>query len=589
MTSESDKKSFFAQMWVFIRPFRRTMIALFVLTGFLTLSGMLWPLLMRALINDAIGNHQTDIIWPIALVFLVTTSFEFIGGYVQVTSIAYLGQAFVMRIRCAVYNRMLYLSMSFFSRESTGKLVNRLMGDSGVLQQMLSVTSMQVITDLISAVFAVSATLFINWRLAIPLYALAFLFALNYRFCIGKLRRLARNQRNAEDRVASGVQNRLVANLTVKTYGMESRESDIFHDESMASLELGRESAVASSDFWRNSNIIRDAGYVIIFYMGCRMVLNGTASYGDVTAFLAYSMSLLWPAVRFSLVAQQLQNVRISADRLFEILEQKSEVEDRPGAVKMGTARGHITIEDVHFSYTPEKEVIKGISLDVEEGETIALVGSTGCGKSTVLSLLMRLYDVTSGRILIDGKDIRDVTLQSLRRNYGIVLQESMLFTVSIADNIRYGKPNASFREVKIAARIAEIDKEIMELPRGYDSRFGDYDVQLSVGQKQRIAIARAILADPAILIMDEATSALDTNSERAIQIALDRFLTGRTAFIVAHRLSTIRNASRIIYLDDGKIIECGSHEELMKIPNGRYHQLYEAHAGTGTLLDKEG
>lgn len=589
MANASDKKSFFAHMWVFIRPFRRTVIALFVLTGFLTLSGMLAPLLMRALINEVVGNQRTELLWPVAIIFLATSCFEFAGGYGQVTSMAYLGQAFVMRIRCAVYTRMLYLSMSFFSRESTGKLVNRLMGDSGVLQQMLSVTSMQVLADLISATFAITATLFINWRLAIPLYALAILFALNYRFCIGKLRRLARNQRNAEDRVASGVQNRLVANLTVKTYGMESRESVIFHDQSTASLELGRESAVASSDFWRNTNLIRDAGYVIIFYMGCRMVLNGTASYGDVTAFLAYAMMLLWPAVRFSLVAQQLQNVRISADRLFEILDEQAEVEDRPGAIRMGPARGHITLEDIRFSYTPEKEVIKGISLDVEEGETIALVGSTGCGKSTILSLLMRLYDVTSGRILIDGQDIRDVTLQSLRRNYGIVLQESMLFTVSIADNIRYGKPDASFKEVKIAARIAEIDKEIMALPRGYDSRIGDHDVQLSVGQKQRLAIARAILADPAILIMDEATSALDTNSERAIQIALDRFLTGRTAFIVAHRLSTIRNASRIVYLDGGRIVECGSHEELMKIENGRYRQLYEAHAGAGTLSDKEG
>ena len=558
-----------------------------VLTSVLAAICVMPPLIVRMIINRVIGEGETDLL-PVIIVIYVSITLLTAGcGYLQTLAMAFVGQSFVMRVRTAVYDHLLGLSLSFFSRESTGKLVNRLMGDSGVLQQALTVTTLQVISDLICATFAISATLFINWRLAIPLYILLLLFVLNYRLNIGRVRKLARAQRSAEDRVASGVQNRLAANLTVKTYGTELREGLLFHEQSAASLDLAREGQVATSDFMRNSELLQSTGYAVIFFLGCAMVLDGTASYGDVTAFCSYTMLLISPAVRFSLLAQQLQNVKISAERLFEILDEEPVVTERPGAEEVHECRGAIRFEDVHFGYVPDKEVLKGISLDVEPGETVALVGTTGCGKTTILSLLMRLFDVTDGRITIDGRDVRDFTLKSLRSCFGIVLQESLLFSVSVADNIRYGKPQATQKQVEFAARIAEIHDEILALPRGYESRVGDHDVQLSVGQKQRIAIARAILADPAVLIMDEATSALDTNSERAIQVALDRFLTGRTAFIVAHRLSTIRNADKIVFLDAGRIVECGPHDELMKIEGGRYRRLYETHVGAGHLSEE--
>ena len=557
-----------------------------ILTALLAIISMLPPLLTRSIINQVIGERRSEILPAIIFLFIITALLTTVMGYIQVVGMAYVGQSFVMRVRVAVYNHMLHLGMAFFGRESTGKLVNRLMGDSSVLQQMLTVTSLQIFSDLISATFAISATLFINWRLALPLYILAVLFALNYRLNIDGLRRLARSQRNAEDRVAGGVQNRLVANLTVKTYGTEHREGGEFHNQSSLSLDLARESQVASATFWINTWLLRDIGYVAIFFMGCMMVLNGTANYGDVTAFLSYSMMLLYPAVRFSVLAQQMQNVKISAERLFDILDEEPQIVNCPGARKMGKIRGDVVFENVSFGYIPETKVLRNINIEARSGDTIALVGPTGCGKSTILSLLMRLYDVNEGSISIDGTNIRDFDLKSLRSHFGIVLQESLLFTVSIADNIRYARPSATRKQVEFAARIAEIHNEILELPHGYDSVVGDRDVQLSVGQKQRLAIARAILADPAILIMDEATSALDTNSERAIQIAMDRFLLGRTSFIVAHRLSTIRNATKIILLDAGLIAECGSHDELMAIPGGRYRKLYEAHASSGIIGD---
>ena len=241
---------------------------------------------------------------------------------------------------------------------------------------------------------------------------------------------------------------------------------------------------------------------------------------------------------------------------------------------------------NVFFEYETGRPVIRGLDLHVEAGQTIALIGPTGCGKSTVLALLLRFYDIRSGELLIDGVDIRRYDLHSFRRHFGIVLQEPLLFSTTIVENIRYGRPSATREEVEAAARVAEIHDFIVGLPKGYETFVGDYGVELSVGQKQRINIARAVAANPAILIMDEATSSLDSDSERAIQKAMDRVLQGRTSFVVAHRLSTIRNADKIVLLDQGRIAEMGRHSELMAMPDGRYHDLYTKHMGAGVLTE---
>lgn len=574
----------FSNVGVFFRPFRWHLIALIALTGVLSVMAMLPPLLIRDVLNRVIEAGHHNELFNLG-VFLIAISFgTAICGYLQVLGTAYVGQSFVMRIRSAVYAHMLRLGMAYFGRESAGKLINRLMGDSSALQQILSVATVQVVSDLVCAAFAISATLFINWRLAIPLILLLVLFVANYHLSIAKLKRLTRAHRGAEDRVAAGVQNRLSANMTVKTYGTETRENAIFGGHSAFSMELAREAQVATGMFSLNTSLLADIGRIVIYFLGCAMVLSGSANYGDVTAFSTYAMQLLWPAVRFSQFAQQLENVRISAERLFEILDETPQIVERQDARSVGTVTGRVTFDQVTFGYVPEKPVLRALNFDVAPGETVALVGPTGCGKTTVLSLLLRLYDVDDGAVCIDGVDVRDITFASLRRQFGIVLQESMLFTISIADNIRYARPSATREEVEAAARVAEIHDDIVKLSHGYDAVIGERDVQLSVGQKQRLAIARAVLANPAILVMDEATSALDSQSERAIQIAMERFLKGRTAFIVAHRLSTIRNAHHIIMLDDGVIVEHGTHETLLEIPNGRYRHLYDTYAGKGII-----
>jgi len=455
------------------------------------------------------------------------------------------------------------------------------------VQQMVTASSVQILSDLITAMVSVVITFMINWRLAILLLLIVGTFAINYRLNVARIRRTNRRFRQSQDRMAGSLNNRLSGSLTVKTYGAEAREHKIFKEQSDQAAALFEESVSANSTFTMNTNLLQGVSHALIFFSGCGLVIRGDATYGDVVAFTAYAMQLLWPAVRFSMIAQQFQNVAVSADRLFEMLDEFPEITSPERAFRVKRVKGAVDFQHVHFRYKPEAPLLRNLDIRIPAGHRVALVGPTGCGKTTVLSLLLRAYDVQQGSIRIDGRDLREFHLQSLRRQFGIVLQESLLFNVSVADNIRYAKPGATQGEIEDAARRAEIHDEIADLPQGYATLLGSRGVELSTGQKQRLSIARAILADPPMLIMDEATSSLDSDSERKIQAALARFLHGRTAFVVAHRLSTIRDANTIILLDAGRIMEMGAHDDLMRIHNGRYRRLVEQHSGHGVLAEE--
>jgi ABC-type multidrug transport system fused ATPase/permease subunit len=572
----------------FLYPYRWHMAWLVGLTAGLSVLAMVPPLLTRAVINRVITNGERSLLFTLGSLMLLMPVLNALCSYLQVMGTAYVGQKFVMDFRGALYRHLLSLSMRFYGREPVGKTVNRLMGDTGVLQSVLTVSSVQIVSDFVCSAFAITVTFSLNWRLASLLILIVVLFVVNYKLNIARIRRVTRGYRGAEDRVAGGVQNRLVADLTVKTFGKEDREHGVFRAQSQASLDLIRASEEASNTFSMNTALLRDVGRIVVFFLGCALVLQDRATYGDVVAFTTYAMQLLAPALRFSYLARQIQDVRISMDRLFEIFDEKPEIVTPPNAFLPRRVRGLVDFNHVMFHYQKDRPILRDIDFHVTPGEMVALVGPTGCGKSTILSLLMRFFDVVDGSIRIDGHDVREMDLRALRRQFGIVLQESLLFNCSVTENIRYSRPTASPKDVENAARVAEIHDEIMDLPDGYRSEIGREEIQLSVGQKQRISIARAVLADPAVLIMDEATSALDSESERAIQLAMGKLLAGRTSFIVAHRLGTIRNAHRIILLDKGRIREMGTHEQLMAIPRGRYRSLYNRHAGRGLIQHDE-
>jgi len=580
----ADNQPKLSRMLGFVRPYLGRLFLLLLLTVFLSILAMLMPLVIRAIIDRVLTNGQHTLFAGLAVCMLALPLLSAWCRSIQTIGLAYVGQRFVFDVRTRLYEHLLLLSLRFFGKHSSGKLVNRLMGDSGTVQNMLTSQTITVVSDLVCSILAISITFWLNWRLAILLLLIVVTFVLNYRLSIGRIRIATRGYWGALDRMSGGIQNRLVANIAVKTFGAEGREQNIFRQQSEANLAMVREAAVASNNFSMNTQLIRGLGDALIYFLGAAMVLRGRATYGDVIAFTTYAAQLLWPAVRFSLLARSIQDVRIAIERLFEVFDETPEIQDRPGAVTVPRLRGKVDFEDVRFQYEPGKPVIRGFELHVEAGETVALIGPTGCGKSTILSLLLRFYDVGSGRLLIDDGDVRDMTLASLRRQFGIVLQEPLLFHVSIAANLRYARPLATQAELENAARVAEIHDFVETLPGGYETVIGSEGLEFSVGQKQRLNIARAVLADPAILIMDEATSSLDSDSEQAIQKAMDRVLKGRTSFIVAHRLSTIRNADRIVLLRDGRIDEIGDHETLMAVPNGTYHGLYLKHMGSGTL-----
>ncbi|MFA5204188.1 MAG: ABC transporter ATP-binding protein [Lentisphaeria bacterium] len=568
----------------FLKPYRWVMAGAVVVTMLLTVLAMLPPLLMRAVIDRVVGAGDRASFWPLALCMVAVPVLAAVCSLLQSLGLAYAGWRFLMDVRVGLYQHLLGLSMRFFGKHSTGMLVNRLMGDSSTVGNMLSQQSLTVISDVICSGFAVAATFAINWRMALILVAVVVLFAGNWKLNIGQLRRVGRSYWQSFDRLSGGIQNRLSANLAVKTFGAEQREQRVFEGQSATALELLSNANTTSNTFWMNTSLIQNLGRSVIFFLGCALVLRGDMTYGDVVAFTAYAMQLLWPAIRFSEMARQIQDFRVAIERISEILAEQPEIAAKPGALPVGRLKGGVRFENVHFHYEPGRPVIRGFDLEVAPGETVALIGPTGCGKSTILTLLMRFYDTSSGEIRLDGLPVQDLELDSLRRQFGIVLQDPLLFNVSIADNLRYARPGATRADLEAAARVAEIHDFIMSLPDGYDTVIGSEGIQLSTGQKQRITIARAVAADPAILIMDEATSALDSESEHAIQLAMQRVLKGRTAFIVAHRLSTIRNADRIIVLKGGVISEMGRHEELMALPDGHYRMLYDRFMSKGVI-----
>jgi ABC-type multidrug transport system fused ATPase/permease subunit len=560
----------------FVRPYRRRLFGALTLTVLLTTVSMTPPLIMKFIVDEVVIGGRWELL---EIVLLISVLVPVIAAGLRVLttySISVISHRLIMDIRETMFNHLLKLSLQFYDKMGTGKIMSRIMGDVATVRSMVTMRMLSVVTDFVSFWFAIAMCLSLNWKLGILLIILLPLYLFNYFGWRGGIRTSVRAWRAKMDRVTTGLQERLSGVQVVKAYGKERRENRAFANETRDTLDQAMQTATFRAGYESGVWAVSGIRNTVVFCLGCYFVIEGEMTYGAVMAFLSYAMRVFQPVLNLTREAMRFEQMMISVDRIYEVLDHEIEVTDKPDAVDLQRIKGRVEFEEVWFEYEEGEPVIQGVSLEVEPGEMVALVGHTGCGKTTLTSLLMRYFDVSKGAIKIDGHDLRDCTVGTMRRQIGQVLQDSVMFNSSIRENLTYGNMDATEDEIIAAARVGEIHEFIVRTSDGYDTLLGDDGIKLSVGEKQRLSIARAVLTNPRVLILDEATSSLDSLSEALIQKAMANVLRERTSFVIAHRLSTIVNADKIVVMDQGKIIECGRHEELLANPDGRYRELYE-------------
>lgn len=486
-----------------------------------------------------------------------------------------LGTRISRDLRARVFQKINMLSLSFVDKKQTGALMNRVMDDTGQVRQFMEEVFAGMFTQLFTMSGAIVLMLVMNWKLALITVAFLPLAALLVRVFHKQEMRLWHQQWRFNDRLNNRLQDVISGIRVVKSFGQEERESKRFQEYTARYRDLQRRNERFFATLYPFVTFLLTIGTFFVLYFGGRSVLSGTMTIGQLTQFTAYASMLYGPLGWLTRLPRMLMRLTTSLERIYEILDEEPEVPEHKEATPH-EIEGNIRFENVTFGYKSYEPVLEKVSFEVKPGEMIGLVGASGTGKSTMINLIMRLYDVDDGRILVDGTDMRNITKSSLHSQIGVVLQETFLFTGSIYDNIRYAKPDATREEVIRAAKMANAHEFIVRFPDGYDTYVGEHGYTLSGGERQRIAIARAILHRPRLLILDEATSSLDTETEFQIQEALDRLTTGRTTFAIAHRLSTLRNADRILVLDKHSVAEIGTHNELIR-KKGLYYGLVMA------------
>jgi len=558
-----------------VRRYWHILLLITFLTACTAGLGLPGPLIIRYLVDHLVARKP----FPIPLFFAayvgVAVASSLVGAALSLT-VTYLGQRFKYDMRRKLYSHMQTLSLGFFEKNQTGKLMSNITNDVATLDQLISGGFVTLVSDLVT-LFAVLFIVFrMNWYLALWSLSVFPLYIVNYLLHIGKIKQRADEIREERDIMLGDLQEKLAGALVVKSYAKERYEVRQFVGQTRNLLELNVNQGMLGTRLWTLAEFIGSGlGVAIIMLVGGGQVIQGRLTPGSLIAFVSFITGYLYgPILRLIQLNDQIARTNAALTRIFATLDTQPNIKDKPDAIELPTIQGEVRFDRVWFEYEPGQPVIKGVTLHVRPGQMVALVGQSGSGKTTMINLLSRHYDVTDGAITIDGYDIRDVKLASLRRQVGVVIQETVLFNTTIRENIRYGRLEATDEEVEEAARAANIAHVIEALPKGYETRIGEEGIKLSGGEKQRIAIARAILSDPRILVLDEATSALDSETETLIQEALERLMKGRTSFVIAHRLSTIVKADIIVVMEKGEIKEAGSHQELLA-RGGIYAGLY--------------
>ena len=562
----------------FLAPYRRrvVLVTIAVILGIAADLGI--PYLLSTVVDEVSGagdlSDRTRIINLLGIAAVAVLIIRFLSNWAETYLTSWLGNRVVYDLRDTMFRHLQKLSVSYTDRHGVGAVMTRIQNDVSVINELFSDGVVGLAANLLVLVAIIVVMLVINWQLAL----LAFIALPVMIGVVSVWRRFSVDAYRATRRTIGAVNGDLAESLdgvrVVQAFGQEETKHRQFDRLNMANLVASVNAARLGAVLLPIALTVGAAATVLVLYVGGRFVIDLTLSVGDLILFIALVDRFFQPIRELSQQYTLLQAGMAAGERIFDLLDSEPEVEDRPDAIELPRIEGHVQFQDVTFGYSRTgEEILHGIDLDVPPGRMLALVGETGAGKSTIVSLMLRFADVWEGRVMVDGYDVRDVTQVSLRRQCGVVLQDAFLFPGSVRENLRFGRPDATDAEIEAAARAVGAHEFVMKLPEGYDTDLQERGGRLSAGQRQLLSFARALLADPRILVLDEATSNIDTTTEYALQIAQRRLLAGRTSVVVAHRLTTIRDADEVVVLQNGNVIERGTHDELIAA-NGYYAEL---------------
>jgi len=569
----------------YVQPFWFAAAVSFLLMLVITAVELAPPYLSKIMVDEVILKKNFALLKVLLLLILAVHASSALLSSGRGYLMAWLGQSIIYRLRMQVYEHLQRLSLRYYDSQQTGQIMSRVTRDTGSLQDFLAEGFQDLLRNVLTCLIIGVMLFTLDWRLAsltlvpVPLLAVgSWIFATR----IHPIYHQTWRQWGALSAILADT---IPGVRVVKAFAQERREVEKFAHRNRDLMRISLRASRLSTLFYPAMGFVTTVGSIIVWGYGGAEVIRGGLTLGVLVAYIGYLWRFYGPIQQLSQMNDRIQRAATAAERVFEVLDTEPEITDAPDAIELESLEGHIEFDHVTFAYEEDKDVLKNVSFEVRPGEMVGLVGPSGAGKSTTINLICRFYDVKEGAIRVDGHDLRDVTHESLRQHIGMVLQEPFLFHGTIAENIAYSKPDASLAEVIAAAKAANAHEFILNFPDGYDTFVGERGARLSGGERQRIAIARAILKDPRILILDEATSSVDTETEVAIREAIDRLIQNRTTIAIAHRFSTLRNADRLIVLDQGQVVEVGTHEELMAKEDGLFARLCHMQAEMSKIV----